>query len=241
MKLKSDGTTWGGGTRKPFEPGAWDVQKDSLYWPEHPLANKGGHVTLSRLWVWQDRDYSKTIDFVGKTSRVRYEPGTYNFKRLTGRETLRWPEHPKAKRGLVSIPHLADWQNKTLGGTQSIEVYGRILPDGEFGKPMRTTQGYITYLCKGHPLASPVKQEVREHQVVYWQETGYDKRVLGLLVSGSATIHHRNGVRDDNRPENLELRLKHPAGNNQDDWVHILSLTENGRQSMKTVLQNLGN
>ena len=65
---------------------------------------------------------------------------------------------------------------------------------------------------------------MREHQVVYWQSHDYDERIAELFRTEKATVHHRNGVRDDNRPENLDLRLKHPHGNNKEDWIHLLEL-----------------
>lgn len=82
-------------------------------------------------------------------------------------------------------------------------------------------KGYIIFHKRGHPLGTK-GGKVRVSRLVYWQESGYDDSVLGLLTNG-ATVHHRNAVRDDNRPENLELRISdHGAGIGESDMVHTL-------------------
>jgi hypothetical protein len=57
--------------------------------------------------------------------------------------------------------------------------------------------GYIEIFCPQHPAARGGKY-VREHRLVM-------EKYLGRYLYPWEEIHHRNGIHDDNRIENLEL------------------------------------
>lgn len=73
------------------------------------------------------------------------------------------------------------------------------------GGRSKNDQGYITvYVDPDDPLA-PMRNgdsRVMEHRVVM-------ARHLGRPLASYETVHHKNAVRDDNRIENLQLRVGH--------------------------------
>jgi hypothetical protein len=71
---------------------------------------------------------------------------------------------------------------------------------------------YVMVYLPEHPRArrSP---SVFEHIVIMEGE-------LGRHLYANETVHHRNGVKDDNRPENLELWVRpQPSGIRVDDAI----------------------
>jgi hypothetical protein len=73
--------------------------------------------------------------------------------------------------------------------------------------------GYVLVASPGHPKAQSATQYVREHVLVMEAQ-------LGRYLLPGETVHHRNGVKADNRPGNLELWVKsQPAGQRAADLV----------------------
>ena len=73
------------------------------------------------------------------------------------------------------------------------------------GGTTRRKAGYVMRRVLGHPRAGNPGY-VFEHILVM-------EEILGRYLYPDETVHHLNGVRDDNRPENLELWTRpQPSG-----------------------------
>lgn len=80
------------------------------------------------------------------------------------------------------------------------------------GSRIQMASGYIRVHTPDHPQAN-CDGYVLEHRLVMEQH-------LGRLLQPSESVHHKNGLRNDNRAENLELWVKpQPAGRRVEDLV----------------------
>jgi hypothetical protein len=83
---------------------------------------------------------------------------------------------------------------------------------GEKGEGCYTSHGYIKVGKKGHPNANK-RGMVLKHVMVM-------SEYLGRPIQKHETIHHKNGIKDDNRIENLELwSSAHPPGQRVEDKI----------------------
>ena len=73
--------------------------------------------------------------------------------------------------------------------------------------------GYVMRRARGHPRASQSSPYLFEHILVM-------EGLLGRYLLPGETVHHKDGVKADNRPENLELWVRpQPAGVRVSDAV----------------------
>jgi len=68
----------------------------------------------------------------------------------------------------------------------------------------RVANGYVFLYTPGHPNATPDKPYIQEHRLIM-------EKHLGRFLETDEVVHHLNGVKTDNRIENLQVikRGKH--------------------------------
>lgn len=131
----------------------------------------------------------------------------------------------KSKYGLACKVEGCERKPKSLGWCQM--HYGRWKrsggkhggdPLGKWGASPRKSQGYVT--TDGYVMSAERRngRSVLEHRLVLEQ-------MIGRPLHSYEDAHHKNGVRNDNRPENLELWVNQPRGQRVSELIDFVVQT----------------
>jgi len=111
------------------------------------------------------------------------------------------------KTSLVRGADLRSYSSTSCGCSRALaqKRTGPQHPNWKTGK-YKDANGYIR-------LSFPGGKSQLEHRAVM-------EKTLGRVLLPEETIHHKNGIRDDNRSENLELfNSRHPRGQRVDELI----------------------
>lgn len=110
--------------------------------------------------------------------------------------------HLKGTKRKISETHLGE-KNPMYG----VHNYGEKAPGWKGGRT-KPSKGYIRIHMPEHPFASK-QGYIAEHRLIM-------EKILGRYLKPEEIPHHINGIRDDNRPENLMLI----SGRNLHNQIH---------------------
>jgi hypothetical protein len=95
----------------------------------------------------------------------------------------------------------------------SPERGGLVLRRQNIGGKLIDQNGYIYWTDKSHAQKAGTTSRVYEHRAVMAEK-------IGRTLLPTESVHHKNGIRSDNRPENLELWVTaQPSGQRPADLV----------------------
>jgi hypothetical protein len=129
--------------------------------------------------------------------------GTYRYKQ-DGPCSIEGCEESAVTRGWCGR-HYQRWKDNG-----DPEAPLRRARDGEGSRGLNQ-DGYVRIRTRGEPGKNQ-RVYILEHRQVMEEK-------LGRKLIPGETVHHKNGVRDDNRPENLELWVSTRSGQRVSDLV----------------------
>lgn len=89
-------------------------------------------------------------------------------------------------------------------------------------------RGYVKVRATNHPRTSKYGKHVLEHTLVMEQH-------LGRYLLPGESVHHKNGIRTDNRLDNLELWVSYqPSGQRVSDLIRFIA--DNYEKEMRAQL-----
>lgn len=124
-------------------------------------------------------------------------------------------DEPHRANGLCAHHNKILWERKRRGLSLNLDFkYMKSQGEGHINK-----DGYKLITVKGHP--NSYRQKNGKSQGVIPEHVYVMSQHLDRPLKKGETVHHKNGVRDDNRIENLELwhRKKHPSGQKVEDKI----------------------
>jgi len=145
------------------------------------------------------------------TPETRAKISAANTGKSPSLETRAKMSASRKRRGPASVETRAKISAGLTGRPRSVESRAKSAlsktgsknPQWKGGRIITGLGGYIKIKSRDHPAAD-MKGYVLEHRIVM-------EKILGRYLTNSEKIHHRNGIKNDNRPENLELVVGHGA------------------------------
>lgn len=174
-----------------------NCNKEFWVWPSHIKRGRGKYCS-KECWYAGKSIIKKCPtckkEFKVWISRIRKKRGLYCSRKCMNESPIFAEKIRKANR---KFPHRFQKGHKTWNmGKKLPEMSGKNHPMWK-GGIWHDSDGYIWLLRKEHPRCNKYGYILRSHLVA--------EKYLNRLIQLGEIIHHINGIRNDDRPENLYL------------------------------------
>lgn len=197
--------------------------------PDSQVGKRRFHSRACYFEYRQRRAQDWPLCAVSGCDRPKHAQGlcmTHHLRRTGGDPDWARPirVHASAECEVPSCTNRAGSARYCTSHNYRLRRYGDVLADVPLGSLKESKASHIN--AYGYRLVSFEGKQRLEHRILMAE-------LLGRPLRKGETVHHRNGIRHDNRLENLELWFKgHPAGQRSEELVafakEILALYEPG-------------
>lgn len=175
------------------------MKKDTKFKKGHKTWNKGLKASDDpRIKKASDAAHNACIGHIPWNKGLNKKNSKWVQKQAK-RKSLWWKTHDTIK----TRQKIGKWSRKYW---KENKVFGKDHPSWKGGSWISKRDGYKYVYAPDHPLA---KRNSKGGGGYYLEHRLVMEKKLGRILTLNEEVHHKNGIKHDNRLSNLQLMVKH--------------------------------